>query len=167
MLRTLFSRTGLPQQLVSANASIFTGEEFQKFIRKNGVKHITSTPHHPATKGLAERFVQSFKQSMKASGKEGTLSTQKVANFLLAYRNTAHATTGQTPAMLFMGRNLRSRLDLLKPDIRKHVLEKQCTRGRTRKQLRTFSVGHQVLARYYRGKTRNGSWERFCHRPDH
>ena len=72
MLRTLISRTGLPQQLVSDNASIFTGEEFQSFIRKNGVKHITSAPQHPATNGLAELFVQSFKQSMKASGKEGT-----------------------------------------------------------------------------------------------
>ena len=109
MLRTLFSRTGLPQQLVSANASIFTGEEFQKFIRKNGVKHITSTPHHPATKGLAERFVQSFKQSMKASGKEGTLLPQKVANFLLAYQNSARynrtepsdAVHGQEPEIAF------------------------------------------------------------------
>ena len=133
------------------------GEEFQSFLKQNGVKHPTSAPHHPATNGLAERFVQSFKQSMKASGKDGTVLQQKVANFLLAYRNTAHATTGQTPAMLFMGRNLRSRLDLLKPDIRKHVLEKQCSTGQTQKQLRTFSVGHKVLARDYRGN--NQKWQ--------
>ena len=117
----------------------------------------------PSCKCLAERFVQSFKQSMKVSGKEGTLLPQKVANFLLAYRNTAHATTGQTPVMLFMGRNLRSCLDLLKPDICKHVLEKQCTSGQTQKQLRTFSVEHIVLPETIKVKTRNGSWERFCH----
>ena len=60
MLRTLFSRTGLTDDEVSDNASIFTGElEFQRFIRKNGVMHTTSAPHYlhyPSTNGLAERF---------------------------------------------------------------------------------------------------------------
>lgn len=153
LLRMLFARTGLPQQLVSDNASVFMGQEFQGFLKGNGIKHNTSAPHHPATNGLAERFVQTFKQSMKASGKEEVPLQQKVANFLLAYRNTMHATTGQTPAMLFMGRPLRSRLDLLKPDIRKHVQEKQCSPSQLQRKMRTFDIGQKVLARDYRSPT--------------
>ncbi|KAL4009353.1 hypothetical protein ACER0C_003205 [Sarotherodon galilaeus] len=150
-LRSLFARTGLPQQLVSDNGRQFTGEEFQCFLRSNGIRHITSAPHHPATNGQAERFIQSFKRSMKASRTEGKPLQQKIDNFLLAYRNATHATTGHTPAMLFMGRNLRSRLDLLKPDIRKDVQDKQSSMVEaTRNKTRFFNVGQKVLARDYR-----------------
>ncbi|KAL4008501.1 hypothetical protein ACER0C_002353 [Sarotherodon galilaeus] len=150
-LRSLFARTGLPQQLVSDNGRQFTGEEFQCFLRSNGIRHITSAPHHPATNGQAERFIQSFKRSMKASGTEGKPLQQKIDTFLLAYRNATHATTGHTPAMLFMGRNLRSRLDLLKPDICKDVQDKQSSMVEaTRNKTRFFNVGQKVLARDYR-----------------
>ena len=56
-LRRLFAAYGLPQQLVSDNGPQFTSAEFAVFLRKNGVKHIYSSPYHPSTNGLAERFV--------------------------------------------------------------------------------------------------------------
>lgn len=150
-LRSLFACTGLLQQLVSDNGRQFTGEEFQCFLRSNSIRHITSAPHHPATNGQAERFIQSFKRSMKASRTEGKPLQQKIDNFLLAYRNTTHATTGHTPAMLFMGWNLRSRLDLLKPDIRKDVQDKQSSMVEaTRNKTRFFNVGQKDLTRDYR-----------------
>lgn len=34
------------------NGSQFTSEEFQSFIKRNGIKHITTMPFHPATNGL-------------------------------------------------------------------------------------------------------------------
>jgi len=37
--------------------------------------------------------------------------------FLICYRNSTQATKGRSPAELFIGRKLRTRLDLLKPDI--------------------------------------------------
>ena len=58
------------------------------------------------------------------SGEKGSTAA-KLANFLFAYRSAPHSTTGQSPAMLFLGRNLRSRLDILKPNVRRHVNNKQ------------------------------------------
>ena len=63
-LRDMFARWGLPHQLVTDNGPQFTSIEFENFIKSNGVVHIRSAPYHPATNGLAERFVQSFKQAL-------------------------------------------------------------------------------------------------------
>lgn len=137
-LRALFARAGLPQQLVSDNGSQFTSEEFQLFMKGNGIKHITTVPFHPATNGLPERFVQTFKQFMKAMANTKLSLSEKLANFLLSYRNTEHSTRGETPSVLFMGRSLRSRLDLLKPDLHRDVSKKQSSQIKKQSQLRTF-----------------------------
>ena len=39
-LRRLFSRYGLPEQLVSDNGPQFASDEFQTFLKSIGVKHI-------------------------------------------------------------------------------------------------------------------------------
>ena len=49
------------------NGPQFTAEEFDIFTKRNGIKHVKSAPYHPASNGLAERFIQSLKQSLKAS----------------------------------------------------------------------------------------------------
>lgn len=155
-LRTVFARNGVPEQLVSDNGPQFTAEEFQLFLKNNGVKHITSAPYHPATNGLAERFVQMLNRSL-TSMKEDPGSTQtKLSKFLMKYRNTPHSTTGETPATLFMGRKLRTRLDLIKPDIRKHVTDKQVgqakPKGAIASNVRQLFIGQTVSVRNYRGK---------------
>ena len=62
-LRQSFSTHGIPD--VSDNATGFVSEEFQDFCRYNGIKHITSAPHHPASNGLAERAVGIVKEGVK------------------------------------------------------------------------------------------------------
>ena len=152
-LRTMFSRNGIPEQLVSDNGPQFTAVEFTTFTRINGIKHIKSAPYHPATNGLAERFVQTFKQGMRASN-SNKFSSNKLANFLLAYRTAPHTTTGESPSMLFMGRNIRTRLDVLKPDIRKRVEERQLNQAakRSLNPTKQLQIGQDVIARNYRGK---------------
>ncbi|XP_056138833.1 uncharacterized protein K02A2.6-like [Lampris incognitus] len=120
VLRGLFSRHGLPHILVSDNGPQFCSEEFATFLKANGVKHIRSAPYHPATNGLAERFVQTFKHALKSS-RGATPVQQRLDTFLLTYRNTPHATTKEPPAMLFTRRMLRTRLDFLKPSLMMRV----------------------------------------------
>ncbi len=64
------------------------------------------------------------------------------------YRNATHSTTGQTPAMMFLKRNLRSHLNLIKPDVRSDV-EKQFVLMKDR-PTRDFQVGQEDLAHDYR-----------------
>ena len=62
---------------------------------------------------------------MRAMKDEPGDMNKKIANFLLSYRNMVHATTNETPAKLFLNRNLRTRLDLLKPNVTKQVKDSQ------------------------------------------
>ena len=114
-LRVTFATLGLPETVVTDNGSAFTSAEFQEFMHQNGVKHIRTAPYHPASNGLAERAVQTFKSAVKRMT-SGTVET-KVSRFLFKYRITPHSTTGISPAELIMGRPLRSHLALLQPDL--------------------------------------------------
>lgn len=157
-LRLIFSRFGLLQQLVSDNGPQLVSKEFKAFMEENGIHHITSAPYHPATNGLAERFVQTMKHAIK-SGQGRRSLNQRLSAFLLSYRNTPHATTKVSPASALLNRQLRTRLDLLRPLKTKEVVRLQQRAQvdrRGKAQLRTFTPGDQVLARNY---TRGEKWK--------
>ena len=122
-LRAMFATHGIPDVLVSDNGSGFTSEEFDVFMRRNGIRHITTAPYHPSSNGLAERAVQVLKSGLKKN-QTGDIQMQ-LSRFLFQYRTTPHSTTGVSPAELLMGRQLRSALDLLKPSVYNRVRDKQ------------------------------------------
>ncbi|XP_072135754.1 SHC SH2 domain-binding protein 1 isoform X1 [Mobula birostris] len=152
VLRTMFVRNGIAQQICTDNGRQFVSEEFQSFVKSNGIKHFTSAPYHPSTSGLAERIVQTFKKTLKARDSENRPLQHKINSFL-AYCNAVHATTNQTPAMMFLNRNLRSRMDLLKPNVRCDVENRQLKHSNA-KSTWSFNVGQSVLARDYRTERR-------------
>ena len=119
-----------------------TCEEFETFLKKNGIKHIKTPPYHPASNGIAERAVQTFKSGMRKL-KEGTLDT-KVARFLFTYR--------VTPQKLMFGRKVRTHLDSLRPDLARKVRlsQEQQKRGQdSHARQRNFVIGEAVYARNY------------------
>ena len=114
---------------------------------KNGVKHITSAPYHPATNGLVERAVQIVKKGLK---KETVGSMEeRLAKVLMAYRTTPQSTTGVTPAELLQGRRIRTRLDLLKPSLEDQVEHRQSQQksNHDTNRTKTFVKGECVYAR--------------------
>ena len=116
-LYILFSHVGLPTVIVSDNGPQFVSDEFRLFIAQNVIKHIMSAPYHPRTNGQAERLVQNFKQAMRSAKEDHVSLQQTLSTFLLKYRTMPHSLTNETPAKLLLGRNIRTRLDLIKPDL--------------------------------------------------
>ena len=144
-LRSIFATHGIPELLVSDNGSVFTSVEFKIFTKNNGIRHTTSAPYHPATNGLAERAVQTFKSFLKKTP-DGALE-DRLSKFLLNYRLTPHSTTGITPAELLLGRRPRSVLDLVRPDLSKKIRSQQEHQKHNRDRhtkSRVFSVGDSV-----------------------
>ena len=158
VLRNMFARHGLPEQLVSDNGPQFTSSEFKQFMHKNRVKHILSAPYHPASNGLAERFVQTLKHSLKASRHNDERSIRhRLAEFLFEYRATPHATTGVSPAELHTGHKLRTRFDLMLPDTKEQVMYKQAKQKQHRdvhSKARSFPVGSTVMTRHFGGENK-------------
>ena len=122
-LKTLLSRFGLPETIITVNRSCFLCKEFETFLKENGIMHIMSASYHPSRNGLAERAVQVLKQGLKKVT-TGSLGT-RLARVLLSYRITPQSSTGVSPAELLVGQCPQTCLDLLKPNLADKVENKQ------------------------------------------
>nr|XP_037269665.1 uncharacterized protein LOC119161319 [Rhipicephalus microplus] len=83
------------------------------------------------------------------------LKAASLDSFFLAYRNTPHATTKEAPANLMFGRHLRSKLDILKPELEELVRQQEFIQSSLcSSKARQFAVGDGVLVRNHRGPLR-------------
>ena len=64
LFHLLFAQFGLPDITVSDNDS-FVSEEFQQFLKSNGIEQITLAPYHSSSNRLAKRAMQIVKKGLK------------------------------------------------------------------------------------------------------
>ncbi|XP_055590190.1 uncharacterized protein K02A2.6-like [Uranotaenia lowii] len=117
ILRNIFSRFGMPEVLVSDNGTQFTSELFEKFCDTNGILHLKTAPYHPQSNGQAERFVDTFKCTVKKIRAGGEGLQEAIDTFLLCYRATPcrSAPNAKSPAEILLGKRLRTSLELVLP----------------------------------------------------
>jgi hypothetical protein len=150
VLKAKFAQFGIPEEIVSDNGPQLTSQEFEDFLRSNGIKHTLVPPYHPASNGQAERCVATVKLALKKHMLDytGANREDRLNQFLLMYRTTPHSTTGRSPAEIFLKRRPRTRFDLLKPDLRKTIQDSQAIQKKYHDQLptqfREFAVGEIV-----------------------
>ncbi|KAF6208414.1 hypothetical protein GE061_016870 [Apolygus lucorum] len=144
LLLDIFCSHGFPEIMVSDNATIFHSESFTTFCQNNGIIQKFSAPGHPATNGLAERYIQTLKSKLNAM-EPGSIQ-HNVREILFRYRATP-LKCGKTPAELYLNRNIRCQLDVFKP-----------TPPRKNKRVtfklppsKEFESGDKVLVRWYSG----------------
>ncbi|XP_067930779.1 uncharacterized protein [Watersipora subatra] len=109
LLKRQFIDFGRPETLVSDNGSYFTSYEFKCFIEDNDVKHITSSPYHSRSNGLAERMNQTIKNSLR----KALISGQTLCDVLATFLSTPLGDQLPSPAFLLQARNLRGQLHCL------------------------------------------------------
>ena len=91
-LNKIFSQFGMPEVIVSDNATQFTSAEFTQYCQQNGIQILHSPPYHPHANGQAEHFVDTFKRTLIKLKGEGTVA-ENIQTFLLSYRQTSHHST--------------------------------------------------------------------------
>lgn len=143
--KKLFARYGLPSCLVTDNQATFVSRELREYLQEGHVKHKTIAPYHCATNGLAERMVGALKQCLRTLQYSKGTAHENLLTFLAAYRRAPHTTTGVSPAMLFLKRELHTPLDFYQPSEAPIIAE------RAQKTFKdpAFKEGEKVAVRDY------------------
>ena len=114
-LLVVFSRVGVPKEILTDQGSNFTSQLLTELYRLLHVHPIRTSPYHPQTDGLVERFNQTLKSMLrKVATSEGKDWDKMVPYLLFAYREVPQASTGFSPFELLYGRNVRGPLDVLR-----------------------------------------------------
>uniref|UniRef100_A0A3P9K2N1 Integrase catalytic domain-containing protein n=1 Tax=Oryzias latipes TaxID=8090 RepID=A0A3P9K2N1_ORYLA len=113
----LFSRVGVPDEIITDQATNFTSGTMKQLQKELGIKRIRTTPYHPQTDGLVERFNQTLKQMLRKFVADTGRDWDKWLPFVLfAYREVPQASTGFSPFELLYGWPVQGPLDLLRKE---------------------------------------------------
>ena len=122
--KSIFARHGIPKSVQSDNGPQFSAKEYSKFAEEWGFAHVTSSPYHPQSNGLAEKSVQIIKRMLNKSKRDGQDSYLS----LLELRNTRVGDIG-SPAQLFMGRRLRTSLPVKATRLEPRTINLDCVKS--------------------------------------
>ena len=98
-LRSISTRHGIPENVVSDNGTQYASYEFAQFASEEGFIHVANSPRYPQSNGKAEWILQTVTAMLKKS--------VDPYGALLTYRTTS-LECGDSPAQLLMGRQLRT-----------------------------------------------------------
>uniref|UniRef100_A0A3B3BX27 Gypsy retrotransposon integrase-like protein 1 n=1 Tax=Oryzias melastigma TaxID=30732 RepID=A0A3B3BX27_ORYME len=109
----IFTRFGVPREIVSDRGPQFTGHEMASLCKTWGVLQNFTTSFHPQS-NLTERSNRTIK-TMIASyvGDQHNNWDQWIKEFRFAVNTSFHETTGKSPAELLLGRTLKGPLERL------------------------------------------------------
>ena len=98
---------GVPESITTDNGSQFTSAMWQQLMDVWGIRSHFTTPYHPESNGLVERFHRRLKESLKALAAEAPeLWFWKLPCSLLAIRTTLKPDVGASPSDLVFGEGL-------------------------------------------------------------
>ncbi|XP_063334794.1 uncharacterized protein si:ch211-282j22.3 isoform X1 [Pelmatolapia mariae] len=144
-----FSRVGFPREILTDRGTNFMSTLLKQVYQLLGIKSLRTTPYHPQTDGLTERFNQTLKQMLRKFVNEtGTDWDQWLPYLLFAYREVPQASTGFSPFELLYGHEMRERLEKMTELAQAHKAEAQQHQKAWYDQSarqRSFSPGQKVL----------------------
>lgn len=152
-MKKLFTRFGIPREIISDGGPQYTSAEFQKLVEKWGILHHVTSPNHPRSNGKAESAVKTVKNLMLKCLAAGTDQSEA----LLEQHNTPRQDTGLSPFEMMFGWKARTMLPGIHhtvPPSNKRLKRKQTVKSshdRKSKNLEHLNKGQSVF---------------FEHRPD-
>ena len=141
--RLIFSEYGWLDTLVSDNGPCYVAEMFTNLMKEYAVNLITSSPHYPQSKGLAENFVQIVKNLFYKAKDEGT----DIYKCLMIYCHTPLESMSKSPMQMLQQRSARSQLPMLNAACRQlGIAAEQTTANKNQHlPLHDLNIGQEVM----------------------
>ena len=106
-LAALFATHGIPHTLISDNGGEFVQQDFEKWLKNQGIQHNLTSAYHPQSNGKVERFNGTIQAILlKLTGGNPKKWSKHLPEALLAY-NTNPSQTNLTPFEAVFGRKPR------------------------------------------------------------
>jgi hypothetical protein len=100
----IFSRFGLPLEIITKNGPAFISAKMTQFLAKLGVKHFTSSTYYPKGNGQAESTNKNLVRIIKRLLEDKPCQWHTLLTYALwAYHTTTNVSTGCTPFHLVYG----------------------------------------------------------------
>ena len=114
-LIAVFARMGVPDEILTDQGPNFMSALLEEVYRLLQITRIRTTPYHPQTDGLVERFNGTLKAMLKKFVSRNQKDWDEYLPYLLfAYREVPQESTGFSPFELLFGRHVRGPLDILR-----------------------------------------------------
>ncbi|GFS14443.1 zinc finger protein [Elysia marginata] len=114
-LRNIYSRLGVPEEVLSDQGTQFMSDCMKEVCRLLGIKQKATTPYHPMCNGIVERFDATLKTCLRRLCSEQPRQWHRYINPLLfAYREVPQESTHFAPFELLYGRTVRGPMHILR-----------------------------------------------------
>ena len=114
LIEQVVSRFGIPYIIHSDQGRQFEGKLFTEMCTMLQITKTRTTPYHPKSDGMVERFNKTLVTMLSAYVNENhTDWDEQLQYVMMAYRATEHETTGLTPNMCMLGRETTCPLDIM------------------------------------------------------
>src|SRR6185436_5270281 len=107
----IICRFGCPKIILSDRGTHFRNELIKELCDKFTIKHKLSSPYHPQTNGLVERFNRTLKETLSKVSEQENQWDEHIEEALLAYRTNKHTTTKFTPFYMLYGKEAQLPID--------------------------------------------------------
>ena len=114
LVEEMFARFGVPAELHSDQGRNFESQVFGEVCRRLGVHKTRTTPLHPQSDGLVERFNRTLATQLAFLTSQHQRDWDRHLPLVLwSYRTAVQESSHCTPAALMFGRELRTPVDLV------------------------------------------------------
>ena len=110
----VFSRIGIPYELLRDQGSVFMGRLTKELRGLLNIDHLRTSPYHPKTDGCLERWHSSMKHMHRKCEDRKAQWDILLKYFLFAYRCSPHSNTDFSPFEIIFGQPTRGPLDVLR-----------------------------------------------------
>ncbi len=116
LVEEFFCRYGMPSVLHSDQGRNFESQLFAEVCKMLEIRKTRTSPFHPQSDGLVERFNRTLKSALKKRALDEPSDWDvHIPYVLAAYRSSRHSSAGMTPNYLMFGREVVIPLTLLAP----------------------------------------------------